>query len=58
MPTEKRDIQSKARLFIPTSSERALVSSQRELNKGIEEVNDLKKELTEMIQQAKEANSK
>ncbi|AYJ75186.1 hypothetical protein BSP36_099 [Bacillus phage BSP36] len=41
MPLEKRDPVSNARLFIPTSSERALVKSQRLLNEKLKEVDDL-----------------
>lgn len=53
MPLEKRDPTSKARLFIPTNSERALVTSQRELNKGLEEIEAMKKELREMLDSGK-----
>jgi hypothetical protein len=53
MPLEKRDPGSKARLFIPTNRERSLVHSQRQLDKSLEEVESMKKELKKMIEQAK-----
>lgn len=45
MAHEHRDPVSKARLFIPTASERAHVQGQKELKKSLEEVAKLKKEL-------------
>jgi hypothetical protein len=53
MPLEKRDPASKARLFVPTNRERSLVESQRQLNKSLAEVEDMKKELQKMLKQAK-----
>ncbi|AYJ75963.1 hypothetical protein BSP14_088 [Bacillus phage BSP14] len=53
MPMERRDPVSKARLFIPTTSERALVKSQRQLSKSLEEVDSLKKELQKLIGEVK-----
>lgn len=41
MPLEKRDPVSKARLFIPTNTERALVRSQTLLNEKLKEVDAL-----------------
>jgi hypothetical protein len=45
MPHERRDPHSKARLFIPTTSEKAHVQSQRQLKTDLEEVAKLKREL-------------
>ena len=53
MPAEKRDPGSKARLFIPTNRERSLVHSQRQLNKGLEEIETMKKDLQEMLDKLK-----
>lgn len=41
MPLEQRDPVSKARLFIPTNAERALVKSQNLLNAKLKEVDAL-----------------
>jgi hypothetical protein len=49
MPLEKRDSASKARLFIPTNRERSLVQSQRQLDKSLAEVEEMKKELQTMM---------
>lgn len=54
MPFEKRDEVSGAKLFIPTASERAIRESQRQLNQELEDVAKLKKELQQIIAQAKE----
>jgi len=53
MPLEKRDPHSKARLFIPTNRERAMVHSQRLLNKELDEVAKLKEELRQLIDESK-----
>lgn len=45
MPHEMRDPVSKARLFIPTTSEKAHVQSRKELKQNLEDVSKLKKEL-------------
>jgi len=45
MPHERRDPVSKARLFIPTVSEKSHIQSQRQLKKDLDEVAKLKKEL-------------
>jgi hypothetical protein len=53
MPHEKRDKHSKARLFIPTQSEKTLVNSQRQLNESIEELDAMKAELQKILDEAK-----
>jgi len=53
MPFERRDPVSKARLFVPTASERALVKSQKELNKSLTEIEKMKQELRQMLNEAK-----
>lgn len=53
MPIEKRDLHSGAKLFIPTESERAVRVAQKQLNKELEEVAQLKVELQKMIKQVK-----
>jgi hypothetical protein len=53
MPIEKREPTSKARLFIPTQREQALVKTQRHLNDSVDEVNALKEELQKLISDAK-----
>lgn len=45
MAHEKRDPVSKARLFVPTHSERAHVQSRKQLKQDMEDVAKLKKEL-------------
>jgi hypothetical protein len=45
MPHEKRDPHSKARLFIPTHSERVHVQSRKQLKQDMEDITKLKKEL-------------
>jgi hypothetical protein len=52
MPLERRDPNSKAKLFIPTTREQHLVKSQRLLDKSLEEVEKLKKDLTQLIKEA------
>lgn len=53
MPVEKRDYRSKARLFVPTASERAVRSSQKKLDKELKEVGELKKEMEKLIKESK-----
>ena len=55
MPTEKRDPHSGAKLFIPSASERATIANARKLQKELIEVEDLKKELKALVEQAKGA---
>lgn len=57
MPIEKRDLHSGAKLFIPTESERAVRVAQKQLNKELEEVAQLKVELQKMIKQVKSENN-
>jgi len=54
MPLEKRDKHSKARLFIPTTRERSLIQSQRLLDKKLTEVDQMKKEVQELLKKLKE----
>lgn len=54
MPLEQRDPESKARLFVPTTSERAMIKSQRQMNESLEELDAMKKELREILDAAKE----
>jgi riboflavin synthase alpha subunit len=54
MPLEKRDKNSKARLFIPTTRERSLINSQRLLDKKLTEVDQMKKEVQELLKKLKE----
>lgn len=51
MPLEKRDPESKARLFVPTTSERTLRESQRKLNESISEVEQMKRDLKKLMDQ-------
>ncbi len=53
MPLEKRDPHSKARLFIPTVRERSLVKSQRLFDQKLSEVDKLKEELQQLIEDNK-----
>jgi hypothetical protein len=55
MPLEKRDPVSKAKLFIPTSREQHLVKTQKALDQGVADVEELKKELEELIKNAKKS---
>ena len=54
MPLERRDKHSKARLFIPTTRERSLIQSQRLLDKKLTEVDQMKKEVQELLKKLKE----
>lgn len=45
MPHEHRDQVSKARLFIPTTTEKAHVQSRKQLKQDLEDVAKLKNEL-------------
>lgn len=53
MPTEKRDPNSHARLFIPTTTEKSFLSGTRKLKQDLEDVGKLKAELTEILAQVK-----
>ena len=53
MPLEKRDPVSKAKLFIPTNRELSLIHDQRRLNKSLEEVENMKKELQSLMDSLK-----
>lgn len=53
MPIEKRDPVSKAKLFVPTTSERTFRQSQRDMQKGLEDIDKMKKELQNLIDKAK-----
>jgi hypothetical protein len=53
MPTEKRDPQSGAKIFVPTPTERATVQQARELKKQLAEVEAMKQELRSLIEQYK-----
>lgn len=53
MPTEKRDPNSHARLFIPTTTEKSFLSGTRKLKKELEDVSKLKEELLDILAQAK-----
>jgi len=50
LPHERRDNHSKARLFVPTTSEKAHVQSRKQLTKDLDEVSKLKKELEGYIE--------
>lgn len=56
MPLEKRDPVSKARLFIPTNSERALVRSQNLLNQKLKEVDALIEKLRDTDSSSNNSN--
>jgi hypothetical protein len=53
MPIEKRDLVSKAKLFVPTASERTLRKSQVQLDNELKEVQGLKAELQRMMDEIK-----
>lgn len=53
MPTEKRDPNSHARLFIPTTTEKSFLSGTRKLKKELEDVSKLKEELLDILAKAK-----
>lgn len=53
MPVEKRDPVSKAKLFIPTASERSFRQKQRKLDEGLKEVDQMKKDLQKMMKDMK-----
>ena len=55
MPIEKRDHVSGAKLFIPTSSERATLQNARKLKQELDEVGKMKEELAKLIEEAKRA---
>lgn len=52
MPVEKRDPHSGAKIFVPTSTERATVQQARELKKQLAEVEELKQKLYKLIGEA------
>jgi hypothetical protein len=54
MPLERRDKNSKARLFIPTTRERSLIQSQRLLDEKLSEVDKMKNEVQELLKKLKE----
>ena len=53
MPLEKRDKHSKARLFIPTTRERSLITSQRQLDEDLAVVAKMKAEVEELLKSLK-----
>ncbi|AEW47197.1 hypothetical protein BCP78_0190 [Bacillus phage BCP78] len=61
MPIEQRDPQSGALIFVPTNFEKSTISAARqmkeqskELEKKLQEVEDMKKQLEAVLKQAKE----
>jgi hypothetical protein len=53
MPIEKRDANSKAKIFVPTNSERATRSNRREAANTLKELKKLKSEYEELVNKAK-----
>lgn len=53
MPIERRDPNSKAKLFIPTVEERTLIGKHRVLDSKIKEVDEMRAELDQLIKSLK-----
>lgn len=55
MPIERRDA-SGAKIFIPTQTERVQIDSMKQLKQGLAEVDEMKKQLQQMMEDLKKGN--
>ena len=53
MPIERRCTNSGAKIFMPTPTEQTQLESMRQLKKGLSEVDEMKKQLQQMIDDLK-----